>query len=185
MNSKKKMNPRRVLIASSHPLFGQGLRSLLQERQAIDVQVVGMVSSLEEAISALEELNPDMIIVDYDDEKLNRDEFLARFVEGEKKLRVVLLSLQSSNEALVYDRRTLAASDIDEWLKYDNYEQEFDNLQITNDQPAAGDGMNRRTNMKHLIIAAILVLYIWMFQILRRAYTCCVHKPINIPGQKR
>ena len=35
---------RRVLIASSHPLFGQGLRSLLQERQQTGVEVVGMVA---------------------------------------------------------------------------------------------------------------------------------------------
>lgn len=158
MNSDKKMNLRRVLIASSHPLFGQGIRNLLEERKEFAVKVVGMVSNLEEAISALEELNPDMIIVDYDDENLNRDEFLARFVEGENKLRVVLLSLQSSEEALVYDRRTLAASDIDEWLKYDNHEQETGNLQSPSNQLNANGGMNRRTNMKHLIIAAILVL---------------------------
>jgi len=158
MKNNRKSIIRRVLIASSHPLFGQGLRSLLEERKAYTVQVVGMVSSLEEAITALEELNPDMIIVDYDDEILNRDEFLARFVGGEKKLRVVLLSLQSGNEALVYDRRTLAASDIDEWLKYDDKEQENNDLQISGESPAKGDGMNRRTNMKHLFIAAILVL---------------------------
>src|SRR5512144_2369942 len=103
------MNKRRVLIASSHPLFGEGLRRLLQERQQTGVEVVGMVANLEEAIQALDRLDPDLIIVDYDDERLNRDEFLARFVEGEKKLRVVLVSLQSAKDAVVYDRRTLAA----------------------------------------------------------------------------
>jgi DNA-binding NarL/FixJ family response regulator len=107
---------RKVLIASSHGLFAQGLRSLLRERQAAGVEVVGVVSDLEQAMGALEKLDPDLIIVDYDDEAMNRDEFLARFVEGEKKLRVVLLSLQSGKEALVYDRRTLAASQIDDWL---------------------------------------------------------------------
>jgi chemotaxis response regulator CheB len=65
----------------------------------------------------LEQLNPDLIVVDYDDQNLNRDEFLARFVEGEKNLRVVLLSLQSSGDAIVYDRRTMAASQIDNWLE--------------------------------------------------------------------
>ncbi len=115
--SRQKSSPqRRVLIASSHALFGQGLRSLLLERQGADVLIVGMVSNLDQALRALEELDPDLIIVDYDDEVLNRDEFLLRFVEGEKKLRVVLLSLQSANEAIVYDRRTLAASQIDDWL---------------------------------------------------------------------
>jgi DNA-binding NarL/FixJ family response regulator len=95
MNIAEPKNPRRVLIASSHALFGQGLRRLLQERQPDDVQVIGMVSSLDEALKALEELDPDLVVVDYDDQVLNRDEFMARFVEGEKNLRVVLLSLHS------------------------------------------------------------------------------------------
>lgn len=115
---------RRVLIASSHGLFAQGLRSLLRERQGNGVDVIGVVSNLEQAMAAMERLNPDLIIIDYDDEALNRDEFLARFVGGEKKLRVVLLSLQSGTEALVYDRRTLAAAQIDDWLKEWNYSDE-------------------------------------------------------------
>jgi len=114
--------PRRVLIASSHGLFGQGLRSLLQEREQADVEIVGIVSDIEEALEALETLTPDLIIVDYDDQALNRDEFLARFMEGEKKLRVVLLSLQSGKEAVVYDRRMMEAAQIDDWLEEWNYD---------------------------------------------------------------
>ena len=117
MESSTQPNNRRVLIASSHALFGQGLRSLLEERKDSGVIVVGMVSNLKEAIDSLNTLDPDLIIVDYDDENLNREEFLARFVEGEKEQRVVLLSLQSGKEALVYDRRSLAASEIDDWLQ--------------------------------------------------------------------
>jgi two-component system NarL family response regulator len=109
--------PRRVIIASSHALFGQGLRSLLHDRQQADVQVVSMAADIDEAIYALEHLDPDLVIVDYDDEGLNREEFLARFMEGKKKLRVVLLSLLSDKEAIVYDRRTLAAAQIDTWLE--------------------------------------------------------------------
>ena len=116
MTNSEKAKPRRVLIASSHPLFGEGLRSLLQERESASVEVVGIVTDLEQTLAALEQLNPDLIIVDYDDEALNRDEFLARFVVGEKKLRVVLLSLQGGSDAVVYDRRTMAASQIDNWL---------------------------------------------------------------------
>jgi len=35
----------RVLIVSSHPLFGQGLRSLLQERVAPTAEVVGLAAA--------------------------------------------------------------------------------------------------------------------------------------------
>jgi len=75
--------PWRILIASSHPLFAEGLRSLLHRRQQMDAIVVGMVSTIDEALNALTTLRTDLVIVDYDDNRVNRDEFLARFVEGE------------------------------------------------------------------------------------------------------
>jgi len=158
--------PQRVLIASSHALFGQGLRSLLQARPEADVEVVGIVSNLEEAISALDALNPDLVIVDYDDERLNRDEFLAHFVEVERKLRVVLLSLQDGEEAIVYDRRTMAAAQIDDWL-----EKWSDAKAAEQPEKIAPDTMNveaytRRGNMKHLIIAGILVVVVTALLIL-------------------
>ncbi len=154
---------RRVLIASSHPLFGQGLRGLLKKRPEADVEVVGMVSNLNEAIAALEKLTPDLIIVDYDDINLNRDEFLARFVEGEQKLRVVLLSLQSAGNAIVYDRRTLAASQIDDWLDEWTYVDEVQVRPQGSLMAALEVDQNvhkGRTDMKHLVVAGILVLVI-------------------------
>ncbi len=118
MGNTKRENHWRVLIASSHPLFAEGIRGLLAKRQPADAEVVGLVSTIDEAIAALQTLQPDMVIIDYDDERVNREEFLARFVESEGRLRVVLLSLkEGGNEAVVYDRRTMAASQIEEWLE--------------------------------------------------------------------
>lgn len=165
MPDNQESKSRRVLIASSHPLFGQGLVRLLGEKQSLNAKVVGMVSNLEEALEAMRNLKPDLIIVDYDDEKLNRDEFLARFVEGDQKLRVVLLSLQSAKEALVYDRRTLAASQIDDWLKEWPSVNDEPILSMGNpeNQPKAE---NRRSSMRHLIIAGLLVVVVTALLIL-------------------
>lgn len=167
----KPAKPRRVLIASSHPLFGQGLRSLLQERKAAEVEVVSMVSSLEEALQALDRLHPDLIIVDYDDDSLNRDEFLARFMEGEQKQRVVLLSLQSAQDAIVYDRRTLAAAQIDNWLQ-DWAIADPPDVQAAARGPKATHDPLRRASMKrrlpkatHLIIASALVVVVTLLLI--------------------
>jgi cytochrome c oxidase subunit II len=166
MPRTKPAKPRRVLIASSHPLFGQGLRSLLQERKATGVEVVSMVTNLDEAMQALDRLNPDLIIVDYDDETLNREEFLARFMEGEKKQRVVLLSLQSAQEAIVYDRRTLAAAQIDDWLQDWNISEKPNQRNGERGSAATNDHarrarMNRRLPKAiHLIIASILVVVV-------------------------
>jgi len=155
----RKVRPQRVLIASSHALFGEGLRSLLSVRKKADVEVIGVVSNLQEALSALDQHSPDLVIVDYDDEALNRDEFLARFVEGEKKLRVVLLSLQGGEEALVYDRRTMAASAIDDWLEEWTHTNNV-NEGITPPIDGAPNAEHRRGDMKHLIIAGILVIVV-------------------------
>lgn len=174
MSESDQRKTRRVLIASSHALFGKGLRSLLQEREQADVKVVGMVSNIEEAMDALESLNLDLIIVDYDDEALNREEFLARFVEGEKKLRMVLLSLQSDKEALVYDRRTMAAAQINDWLEEWYYADSPPWDGLSSDEaikpPTAGGPKtatgSRSNNMKHLIIAGILVIVVTALLIL-------------------
>jgi cytochrome c oxidase subunit 2 len=158
MKNPKTERPLRVLIASSHALFAQGLRSLLNARGK-PVEVIGMVSSIQEAMEALEKFSPDLVIVDYDDELLNRDEFLARFVEGEKTLRVVLLSLQDGEHALVYDRRTLAASQIDDWLEDSTPLKAEPSSKKPGRRPNTAR-QNRRGNMKHFIIAGFLVILV-------------------------
>ncbi len=84
MRLREQPQKRRVLIASSHSLFGQGLRSLLEDRQQAGVEIVGLVANLEETIAALDKLDPDLIIVDYDDEALNREEFLRVLSRGRR-----------------------------------------------------------------------------------------------------
>lgn len=155
------MQPKKVLIVSSHPLFGKGIQKLLQARPDADAQVVGLVSSVEEAMVSLDLLNPDLVIVDYDDDAVNRDEFLARFVESEKRLRVVLLSLkEGGSEAIVYDRRTLAASQIDNWLSgWTDIEKITYKRpdEIIGKESQMGGRNNRRSNMKHAVGTVIIV----------------------------
>jgi len=90
---------------------------LLRERQPLQVQVIGLANNTDEAMTALTTLTPDLVIVDYDDETVTRKEFLAHFVEGAGPLRLVLLSLKESSEVVVYDRRTLAPTQTEDWLE--------------------------------------------------------------------
>jgi len=114
---------RRALIVSGHPLFSAGLRNLLRDRHVeklrghVDVEVVGLANSIEEALTALGTLKPDIVIVDCDDKTVNREAFLARFVEGGSPMRVVLVSLKEGGEVVVYDRRTLAPTQMVDWLE--------------------------------------------------------------------
>ena len=162
MAKEERALPRRVLIASKHALFARGLSSLLQKRPQADVIVVGIATSIQEAMSMLHTLHPHLLIVDYDDEHFNREEVLARFVEGGGRLRVVLLSLgESGHEAIVYDRRTMAAAQIDDWLaNWSEAEQQSSASPSSSNLPGEGyvDLQSRSKAMKHFIGAAIVVI---------------------------
>jgi cytochrome c oxidase subunit 2 len=127
----------------------------------MDTEVVGMVSTIKEAVEALRDLHPDLVIVDYDDEQVNREEFLARFVEGEGRLRVVLLSLkEGGDEAIVYDRRTMAASQIEDWLEVwsdinVNETPKTVQPELKGEEKAH---QQRRNSMRHFIVAGLLVI---------------------------
>jgi DNA-binding NarL/FixJ family response regulator len=117
MENPDQTQPWRILIVSSHPLFGKGLRKILGARPNSNLQVMGIVPDIDQALQLLETSQPDLVILDYDDEHVNRQIFLQHFVEGERRLRVVLLSLkEGGSQAVVYDRRILVASQIDAWL---------------------------------------------------------------------
>jgi len=158
MTQKQQSDPLRILIASSHPLFAQGINSLLGKRQEMDTEVIGMVATINEALAAIENLQPDLVIVDYDDQQVNREEFLARFVEGESRLRVVLFSLkEGGDQAIVYDRRTMAASQIDDWLEgWSEAQEEPEQIAVEPDQ--VPEKPKRRDSMRHFIVAAVIVI---------------------------
>ncbi|HZD55981.1 MAG TPA: cytochrome c oxidase subunit II transmembrane domain-containing protein, partial [Anaerolineales bacterium] len=161
MTTARRSGPWRVLIASSHPLFAKGLRGLLQKRPRGEVAVVGLVSTIAEALDTLREHQPDLVIVDYDDEVFNRDEILARLVEGEGRLRVVLLSLgERGDEAIVYDRRSMAASQIEDWLEKWVDTQAPSELPVISirDVESVSALPQRRYYMKHYVSAALLVI---------------------------
>jgi cytochrome c oxidase subunit II len=107
---------RRVLIVSANPLFREGLRKVYAERWAGRASITGMPTNMTEALSMLETHQPDLVIVDYDDQTINREEFLNRFVAGEMPMQVVLVSLKESGQVVVYDRRRLTSAQAENWL---------------------------------------------------------------------
>ncbi len=116
MSQPAQGQPQNVLIISSHPLFGKGLFKLLKDRIQTSLQIV---TNVNDAMSSIERIRPDMVIMDYDDDAVNRHEFLLRYLEGALQLRVVLLSLtEDGSQAVVYDRHTHSASQIDDWLNW-------------------------------------------------------------------
>lgn len=154
---------KRVLIVSSHPLFGEGLKLLLLNRHEADVQVVGIVSSIDDAMEIIDRQGVTLVVVDYDDEAVNRENFLTRFVEGNKSLRVVLLSLnEGGSEAIVYDRRTIGASQVDDWLSGEIIKAPAEVGKQEGKEIKPGNMVNGSKNMKHGIGAVIFIVVLFV-----------------------
>ena len=62
MSSTVATEPLQVLVADDHPLFRNGLRTLLAS--APDVELVGEATTGEEAVSLAAELHPDVVLMD-------------------------------------------------------------------------------------------------------------------------
>jgi cytochrome c oxidase subunit 2 len=118
MSSSSGESLRRVLIASANPLFAKGLRKMVAERwknRPVEFRIAG---SMDEARTALETWQPDLIIVDYDDitGNIQRGAFLSHFIEGARPMQVMLVSLRESGEVVVYDRRAMTPAEAEDWL---------------------------------------------------------------------
>jgi DNA-binding NarL/FixJ family response regulator len=56
---------KRVFWLTSHPLFSQGIESL--HRQEAEVEIVGRETDVDKAAERIQELRPDVVIVDSND----------------------------------------------------------------------------------------------------------------------
>jgi cytochrome c oxidase subunit 2 len=146
--------PRRVLIASANPLFREGLRKVYVEKWGSSAELVGITSSVDETMSALDDLQPDLVIVDHDDTAISQSEFLDRFVKGNSSIKVVLVSLNEAGQVIVYDRRQLTSDQAAEWFQDPWEEEKVFNAHVKRVRKS----QMARNNYKHFIVVGILVI---------------------------
>ena len=90
------MTPIRVLLADDHTLVRAGIRGLLQGLE--DVEVVGEAGDGQEALRLAESLRPDVVLLDVGMSGLNGLEVAGRIGALDASIRVVILSMHSSEE---------------------------------------------------------------------------------------
>jgi DNA-binding NarL/FixJ family response regulator len=90
------MTPIRVLLADDHTLVRAGIRGLLQG--LADVDVVGEAGDGQEALRLAESLRPDVVLLDVGMPGLNGLEVAGRIGAFDASIRVVILSMHSSEE---------------------------------------------------------------------------------------
>lgn len=95
---------RRVLIVDDHPIFRDGISQLINQED--DVEVCGGVPSAAHALTAVEELSPDLLIVDISIHGSNGIE-LVKVVRGRyPNLPVLVISMHDER---IYAERALRA----------------------------------------------------------------------------
>ena len=89
----------RILIADDHPLFRDGLRSLLESR---GFDVVGEARNGTEAVTMAQELTPDIVLMDVSMPETDGIEATRQLTEAAPDLRVVVLTA-SENDATLFE----------------------------------------------------------------------------------
>lgn len=151
---------RRILIASANPLYGRGLEKLLAKQTGGQRLEIRITTATQTTLDLLEEWKPDLVILDYDDQSIDRTRFLNQFISGERPMQVMLVSLTASGAAVVYDRRALSPDQAQDWL----------HIPAASAPQPTKAGPRRSENMKHFVIVAgfVAVLTVLVDFTLRR-----------------
>lgn len=86
----------RVMLADDHTLIREGLRALLTS--VPDISVIGEARTGREAVSAVRQLDPDVIVMDIAMPDLNGIEAARLIHAGHPAIRIVMLSMHSTAE---------------------------------------------------------------------------------------
>lgn len=110
----------RVLIADDHPLFRDGLRTLLQS--GTDTDVVGEAATGEETIAKAAALQPDVILMDLNMPGINGIEATRRILHSSPHISILVVTMYEDDDSVFAAMRAgargylLKGADQDEML---------------------------------------------------------------------
>lgn len=103
---KTNENKTQVLIVDDHPVVRDGLITILNHEQ--DMNVCGEAEDAHQALKAVAELKPDVVVVDISLKSSDGIELTKRIKAGHPKLSVIVLSVH--DESLYAERALLAGA---------------------------------------------------------------------------
>ena len=92
------MEPIKVLIADDHPMFREGVRSML--RREGSVELVGEAATGSSAIALAAELQPDVILMDVHMPDVNGIEATRRILQEHPHIHVLVLTMFEDDDSV-------------------------------------------------------------------------------------
>jgi DNA-binding NarL/FixJ family response regulator len=87
-----------VLLADDHKVVCDGLEVLLNSES--DIRVIGQAAEGREAVRRVQELQPDIVIMDINMPELNGLEATQQIIETNPSIRVIILSMYAHNDLI-------------------------------------------------------------------------------------
>ncbi len=98
------MNKKRIVIVDDHPIVRQGFAQLINRES--DLETVGEAEDAASAMTIIDEMKPDLTLVDLTLKESNGLELIKNLSAGDESLKMLVISLHDEN---VYAERALRA----------------------------------------------------------------------------
>lgn len=86
----------KIIIADDHPIFRNGLKQIIEEDDGIEI--TGFAENGEKAFEIIEELNPDIALLDIDMPKMTGLQVLKELKKSKSETKVIFLTVFSSED---------------------------------------------------------------------------------------
>lgn len=94
----------KIIIADDHPIFLNGLKQIIAEDG--NIKIIGEAGDGEKALRLINEMNPDIAVLDVDMPKKNGLEILKETARSKKRTKIIFLTMYKEedmfNEAMDY-----------------------------------------------------------------------------------
>lgn len=89
----------RIMIVDDHNLFREGLAAII--RQEPDIEVVGMVGTVQEAVEAVRQLRPDIVLMDFILPDGTGADATRQIVQDDSDCKIVFMTMSDKDEDLL------------------------------------------------------------------------------------
>jgi two-component system response regulator DegU len=90
------MSPTKVLLVDDHPIVRTGIRNLLE--RAAEINVVGEASDGHEALTLVEKLSPDVVLLDMEMPGMNGKEVAVQLKQSGSPVKILVLSAHDDRQ---------------------------------------------------------------------------------------